>query len=67
MGQMSNDNSKIKGEYMIGNLWFFLSVMAIAGVIFAMFAFYLDHQKKIKILEIEAATDKKESSISHAE
>lgn len=45
---------------MIINLWFFLSVMAITGVIFAMFVFYLDHQKRMKVLDIEAAMSNKE-------
>mgnify|MGYP000507055116 CR=1 FL=1 len=35
-------------------LWGFLSICVIAGVIFVMYAAYLDHKKEMKKLELEA-------------
>ena len=35
------------------NLWAFLSISVIFGVSFAMFTLYLNHQKRMKELEIE--------------
>ncbi|MEM7128830.1 MAG: hypothetical protein AAF702_21025 [Chloroflexota bacterium] len=52
---------------MIVNLWFFLSVVAVVGVVFAIFVINLDHKKKMKILEIEASMSKRELSLSNAE
>ncbi|GAA4349591.1 hypothetical protein [Kangiella taiwanensis] len=39
-------------------LWGFLSVCVIAGVIFVMYAAYLDHKKEMKKLELEAQSNK---------
>ena len=46
---------------MIVNLWGFLSVGVIFGVLFAMFVIYIDHKKTLKQLEIEALKNEKES------
>lgn len=35
-------------------LWGFLSVCVIGGIIFAMYNAYLEHQREIKKLELEA-------------
>lgn len=35
-------------------LWGFLSICVIAGVIFVMYASYLDHKKELKKMELEA-------------
>ena len=39
-------------------LWGFLSICVIAGVIFVMYASYLDHKKEMKKLELEAQNNK---------
>lgn len=36
------------------NLWVFLSICVICGVLFAMFTTYLNHKEKIKQLELES-------------
>ena len=37
------------------NLWGFLSIAVIFGVLFAMFVIYLGHKKTMKQLEMEAS------------
>lgn len=49
------------------NLWFFLSVAVIFGVLFIMFVIYLGHKKTMKQLEIEASKNKNENSQTGAE
>jgi arginine exporter protein ArgO len=39
-------------------LWGFLSICVIAGVIFVMYAAYLDHKKEMKKLELETQNNK---------
>lgn len=36
------------------NLWVFLSICVICGVLFAMFTTYLNHKEKLKQLELES-------------
>lgn len=36
------------------NIWFFLSVFVVFGLLFAMYVMYLNHTKTMKQLEIEA-------------
>lgn len=43
---------------MNASLWFFLSVCVVFGVGFAMFLIYLNHQKTMKQMDIDAAKDK---------
>jgi hypothetical protein len=35
-------------------LWGFLSICVIAGVIFVMYASYLDHKKELRKMELDA-------------
>lgn len=49
------------------NLWGFLSVSAILGVLFAMFVIYLGHKKTMKKLEIEAFKNKNMNSQTDVE
>ena len=49
------------------NLWAFLSVSAILGVLFAMFVVYLGHKKTMKKLEIEALKNKNMNSQTEVE
>lgn len=41
-------------------LWGFLSICVIAGVIFVMYAAYLEHKKEMKKLELEAQNNNSE-------
>ncbi|GAA0199129.1 hypothetical protein GCM10009123_03070 [Kangiella japonica] len=41
-------------------LWGFLSICVIAGVIFVMYASYLDHKKELRKMELEAQKNNKE-------
>ena len=43
------------------NIWVFLSVSIIFGVLFAMFAIYIGHKKTLKQLEVEALKNKNEN------
>ena len=40
------------------NIWGFLTVSAIFGILFAMFVIYTSHKKTLKQLEIEALKNK---------
>lgn len=52
---------------MIINLWFFLSVVTVTGVILTMFGLHLEYKRKMKILEIDAAQVHQERSLSTEE
>lgn len=40
------------------NIWGFLTVAVILGILFAMFAMYLGHKKALKQMEIDAQENK---------
>ena len=47
---------------MYANLWTFLSIGAVLGVLFAMFVVYINYKKTLKALEIEALKIENENS-----
>lgn len=46
-------------------LWGFLSICVIAGVIFVMYAAYLDHKKELRKMELDAQNRSNDNTLNN--